>query len=93
MNQIARLCFVLMTSLSAVGINLEFSNASDGVIAGWDSNDGRVLLSELKCSACHEVQTPISLITQKQAPNLSKVGSRVTPQYLRAYLALSLIHI
>ena len=76
-----------MTSLSAVGINLEFSNASDGVIAGWDSNDGRVLLSELKCSACHEVQTPISLITQKQAPNLSKVGSRVTPQYLRAYLA------
>lgn len=63
------------------------SQAADGVVAGYDAGNGRVLLGELKCAACHAPETAVALLSKKEAPNLSKVGSRVTPQYLRAYLA------
>ena len=49
---------------------------------------GRLLLGELNCSACHKAdrdgQGPLD---RKPAPVLDQVGSRVKPEYLRAYLA------
>ena len=63
------------------------SQAADGVVTGYDSANGRGLLGELKCAACHDPGAAASLLSKKEARNLSKVGSRVTPQYLRAYLA------
>ena len=55
-------------------------------MAGWDSTDGRVLLSELNCISCHSTGEKTSAIGKKVAPNLTKVGSRVTPQYLHRFL-------
>lgn len=58
----------------------------DGVVAGWDRLDGRVLLGELNCTACHASGSLAGLLP-KQAPILAEVGGRVTPQFLRAFLA------
>ena len=47
---------------------------------------GQVLLAELGCAHCHTGLPPQSL-APKQAPRLDEVGSRVSPDYLRRYLA------
>ncbi len=57
------------------------------VIVGWDRHDGQVLLGELNCTACHAADQFSESQLVKQAPILAEVGSRVTPQYLQAYLA------
>lgn len=44
---------------------------------------GRVLLSELRCAACHE-GIPGAM---KEAPNLQEVGSRLSGDYLRRFLS------
>ena len=51
---------------------------------GWGSSDGQLLVQELNCAACHAGETDL---LPKQAPRLSDAGSRITPQYLRAFLA------
>ena len=43
---------------------------------------GRLLLGELNCTACH-----LAEFETKQAPILDEVGSRVRPEFLRAFLA------
>ena len=46
---------------------------------------GSVLLSELRCSACHSgIQA--NPILEKSAPDLSEVGNRVSSDYLRRFL-------
>lgn len=48
---------------------------------------GEVLLGELNCLACHQADEAIAKrIPSKAAPDLSEVGGRVTPQYLRKFL-------
>jgi mono/diheme cytochrome c family protein len=47
---------------------------------------GQVLLAELACARCH-AGLPTQSVATKQAPNLAEVGSRVSPEYLRRYLA------
>ena len=48
---------------------------------------GEVLLGELNCRACHQADEAIAKrIPSKAAPDLSEVGGRVTPQYLRKFL-------
>ena len=44
--------------------------------------EGRLLLSELGCAACHQAKSSF-----KQGPLLDQVGTRVQEQYLRDYLA------
>lgn len=44
---------------------------------------GRVLLSELRCAACHDGIPG----TVKEAPDLRQVGSRLSGDYLRKYLS------
>ena len=48
-------------------------------------SSGQLLLGELNCSACH--QTDSLHIDRKGAPDLGTTGSRITSQYLRAFLA------
>jgi mono/diheme cytochrome c family protein len=47
---------------------------------------GELLLSELRCGACH-LDVPRSSVPEKTAPDLSEVGARVSPEFLRQYLA------
>ncbi|MCC6512134.1 MAG: c-type cytochrome [Pirellulaceae bacterium] len=47
---------------------------------------GSLLLAELRCAACHSGVPRDSLI-EKIAPDLTDVGARVTPEFLRNYIA------
>ncbi|MDB5173692.1 MAG: hypothetical protein JWN51_2465, partial [Phycisphaerales bacterium] len=47
---------------------------------------GELLLGELNCLQCHWAQGQKRIDT-KGAPDLSSAGARLTPQYLRAYVA------
>lgn len=47
---------------------------------------GSVLITELRCAACHSgVQR--SSLPEKTAPDLATVGARISPEYLRRFLA------
>ena len=49
---------------------------------------GEILLSELNCLSCHQASEAIQRrIGTKPAPDLSEVGSRITPSYLLEFLA------
>ena len=50
-----------------------------------ESLKGRVLLEELNCVACHNEASLRS--SSRPSPRLAEVGSRVHPDYLRAFLA------
>ncbi len=53
---------------------------------------GAVLLAELRCAACH-AGLPSGSLPEKTAPDLSNVGGRIAPEYLRRYLAApSVVH-
>ncbi len=47
---------------------------------------GEVLLGELNCLACHSAEGQKHVLS-KGAPDLTHAGSRVTPQFLKAYLS------
>jgi mono/diheme cytochrome c family protein len=49
------------------------------------SQAGSVLISELRCGACHAGASDSS-ITDKVAPDLSQVGNRIRHEYLRRFL-------
>lgn len=47
---------------------------------------GQVLLGELNCTQCHAAQQAKRILT-RGAPDLGDAGSRLTPQYIQAYLS------
>ena len=47
---------------------------------------GRVLLEEMNCVACHSADESLTSAS-RQSPRLASVGSRVNPDYLRAFIA------
>jgi mono/diheme cytochrome c family protein len=49
------------------------------------AEQGEVLLGELNCLQCHAAPNQKRVLT-KGAPDLTSAGSRMTPQYIRAYL-------
>jgi len=61
-----------------------------------DAAGGELLLAELNCTACHapggkdaaakDASADWPRVAPKGAPDLSAIGSRVTPKWLRAYL-------
>ncbi len=51
-----------------------------------ESQVGDVLISELRCSACHAGVERGSL-PEKTAPDLAEVGARISPEFLRQFLA------
>ena len=46
---------------------------------------GELLLGELRCVACHS--QPGRLTLEKSAPDMAEVGSRVSPEYLKRFIA------
>lgn len=54
-----------------------------------DAVAGELLLAELNCTACHKPDGAAAAerLRPKGAPDISAVGSRVTPRWLRSYLA------
>lgn len=49
---------------------------------------GQLLLGELNCTSCHRLEKAhAAVIAPKKAPVLDRVGSRVRPEYLRAFLS------
>src|SRR5215510_9900071 len=49
-------------------------------------DSGEILLGELNCLACHAATDPIKArLASKEPPFLGEAGSRITPQYLRAF--------
>lgn len=49
---------------------------------------GEILLGELNCVSCHAPGAAApSRFSTKTAPDLSRAGARITPQYLRAFIA------
>jgi cytochrome c2 len=68
-------------------------NSAPGVILSPQSahlagvQEGELLLGELNCVSCHAAEgRVVNHLVPRVAPSLENVGSRVTPQYLRAYL-------
>lgn len=70
---------------------------ASAVIAGGDpawpgrhpltqTQAGEVLISELRCAACHKGLQRSSL-PERTAPDLSTVGARISPDFLRRFLA------
>lgn len=51
-----------------------------------DPARGEVLLGELNCISCHAAPDAVR-VAPRPAPDLSQAGTRITPQYLAAYLA------
>ncbi|MDE0576303.1 MAG: c-type cytochrome [Opitutales bacterium] len=49
------------------------------------SGDGAILIHELNCVACHEGKVN-DILPPVGAPNLSEAGSRLTPNWIRAFL-------
>lgn len=78
----------MINTLALAGWLLALPSPDDGpVVPGTphlqDRDAGRLLLGELGCTACHASDG----IDRKQPPLLGRVGARVTPQYLRAFLS------
>ncbi|MEA2630769.1 MAG: hypothetical protein QOE66_988, partial [Chloroflexota bacterium] len=49
---------------------------------------GLILLGELNCTSCHDAGKALDgQVLRKQAPILDRVGGRVRPSYLRAFLS------
>lgn len=70
------------------GTSLAFgAETPAGIVSGWESENGLLLLGELNCAACHRADgIAATTLTRRQPPKLGEVGARVTPQYLRAFL-------
>lgn len=48
---------------------------------------GRLLVQELNCLSCHRTESSATAVAPKQAPVLEDVGSRIRPEWFRAFLA------
>ena len=82
MNRIYLLIAILIAATQAL--------AGDPAISGHHPlsqiQAGSVLISELRCSACHTGVEPMS-VADKAAPELAQVGTRISPEFLRRFLA------
>jgi cbb3-type cytochrome oxidase cytochrome c subunit len=58
----------------------------EGVLLGYDRFDGLMLVRELNCVACHAAPDH-PILHVRPAPLLTNVGSRISPDYLRAFLS------
>ncbi len=77
--------FVLAGSVSAAPVvpgveRLPAAKRAEAAFAG------EILIGELACTQCHAGDEGNARIWTKTAPDLSQVGSRVTPQYLTEFL-------
>lgn len=65
------------------GFERFYANAASDKTQG-----GRLLLGELNCTSCHKADKGVlGAVPPKKAPNLSQIGSRVRPGWIRALLS------
>ncbi len=80
----------LGTLISALLVSIVSAEPGDPALPGHhpltQAQAGSVLISELRCAACHDGFARGSL-ADKSAPDLIEAGSRISPEYLRRYLA------
>jgi mono/diheme cytochrome c family protein len=81
---------IVLCALSAL---LLAGNAFAAGDPAWPGNHpltqaqtGALLISDLRCAACHE-GVERGAVADKAAPDLAEVGARVSPAYLRKFLA------
>ncbi len=82
--------FVTAFVTSSLVIANSFVAAGDPALPGHhpltQTQAGSLLISELRCAACHSGVERGSLF-EKSAPDLAEAGARISPEYLRRYLA------
>ncbi len=70
--------------------------AAPPVVAGFNQRQqakapeaelGQLLLGEPNCTTCHKADAAVRVEPKGARRTFSKAGARITPQYLRAYLA------
>ena len=82
-----RIALWCLAATLAQSVGWAADDGHDEVRIGRGSADGHILLGELGCIACHDAGASANRILGRQAPRLGEVGARVTPEYLRAFLA------
>lgn len=90
--------WAILTSFLVCSVEGQTAPAVPPVVAGFhrltdakapQAAAGELLIGELNCTACHKPkgEAAAQRVGPKGAPDLSDVGARATPQWLRAYLA------
>ena len=81
---------ILGTLISALLVGTASAEAGDPALPGnhplSQAQAGSLLISELRCAACHSGVQRGSL-PEKTAPDLIEAGARISPEYLGRYLA------
>jgi len=90
-NTTKRIGFMICVVLNfALFLGLTSAAPVDSAIPGHHPltppQAGDLLISELRCGACHTGIAQDSLL-EKSAPDLAEAGSRISPEYLRRFLA------
>jgi mono/diheme cytochrome c family protein len=94
------LCVVVLLVATFIVVKAPWQKARNGAVAqlppvvpglhGRHSLDqaqiGRLLIGELGCTACHQQLAPL-IPRSKAAPDLQNVGWRVSPEFLRRFIA------
>jgi mono/diheme cytochrome c family protein len=78
--------YLLIAILAAIPHALAGDPALPGHHPLTQIQAGSVLMAELRCSECHSGMEAIA-VADKTAPELAQVGTRISPEYLRRFLA------
>lgn len=78
--------YLLLGFLLAAGQAFAGDPALSGHHPLTQTQAGSVLISELRCSVCHS-GIPSQSVADKSAPDLAQVGARVSPEFLKRFLA------
>lgn len=92
-NQVLFIRQMLSTFCGALLLTLMAETASAWQVPGLSGKHpltqaqvGDLLIAELRCAACHGGIEPQSVLA-KSAPDLSEAGARISPDYLKRFLA------
>ncbi len=80
------LAFAVLGALTCTAEAEQGDSALPGNHPLSQADAGEVLISELRCAACHR-GLPSSGLSEKTAPDLSDVGARISPGFLERFLA------
>lgn len=80
---------ILTILLSILPLRTGIAESTDPALPGNhplnQAQAGSLLISELRCAACHS-GIPLNSLPEKSAPDLAEVGSRISPDFLQRYL-------
>ncbi|HSI35908.1 MAG: PA14 domain-containing protein [Phycisphaerae bacterium] len=79
--------FALAASFLPLLSTTAFAGEPSHVVLGHGSTDGRALISELACVACHDPGAAKDLNLARPGPILTGIGGRITPSAIKAIVA------